>query len=273
MVTQKKVLLAAIATTLAGFAAPSFADDVYIDVAPPHRKVETVSTAPGYVGAGRLRLAETAGADELPAPRHGEKKGYRYEPDPLGGTRNNSGRTRRAAGTRTPTMTWHAGSPRSPAEQSAQAIIARHGMEKASADPAPFSLRFHGMRRTAMTDRTIKNLHPAHRDDIGDLTTRRPLPRPAVEQVDQVSLPQSSRPADVRAQLNRGLPFRRTRIAASRRSRSSSSDSARGLRRPRERDPRRRRAVDDGGLGPRARGDLLAGIQAQRRPARGSAQL
>jgi redox-sensitive bicupin YhaK (pirin superfamily) len=57
-----------------------------------------------------------------------------------------------------------------------------------------------------MTARTIKSLHPAHRDDIGDLTTRRPLPGPAVEQVDPFLFlnhhgPQTYAPG------NRGLPF------------------------------------------------------------------
>lgn len=35
-----------------------------------------------------------------------------------------------------------------------------------------------------MPSRSAKALHPAHRDDIGDLVTRRPLPGPGVEQVD-----------------------------------------------------------------------------------------
>ncbi len=57
-----------------------------------------------------------------------------------------------------------------------------------------------------MTPRTIKSLHPAHRDDIGDLTTRRPLPGPEVEQVDPFLFlnhhgPQTYAPG------NRGLPF------------------------------------------------------------------
>ena len=35
-----------------------------------------------------------------------------------------------------------------------------------------------------MTARTLRRLHPAHRDDIGDLVTRRPLPGPGIEQID-----------------------------------------------------------------------------------------
>lgn len=54
--------------------------------------------------------------------------------------------------------------------------------------------------------RKVIALHPAHRDDIGDLVTRRPLPGPRVEQVDPFLFlnhhgPQTYRPG------NRGLPF------------------------------------------------------------------
>jgi redox-sensitive bicupin YhaK (pirin superfamily) len=57
-----------------------------------------------------------------------------------------------------------------------------------------------------MTPRTVKTLHPAHRDDIGDLVTRRPLPGPALEQVDPFLFlnhhgPQVYQPG------NHGLPF------------------------------------------------------------------
>ena len=57
-----------------------------------------------------------------------------------------------------------------------------------------------------MTLRAIKAQHPALRDDIGDLVTRRPLPGPAVEQVDPFLFlnhhgPQTYPPN------NRGLPF------------------------------------------------------------------
>jgi hypothetical protein len=79
MVTRK-LLVAGIATTLAGFALPSFAD-VYIDVAPPARRAERVEHRPGYVwvpGAWEWRNGKhewTAG--HLVA----ERKGYRYAPD------------------------------------------------------------------------------------------------------------------------------------------------------------------------------------------------
>jgi redox-sensitive bicupin YhaK (pirin superfamily) len=54
--------------------------------------------------------------------------------------------------------------------------------------------------------RTIKRLHPAHRDDIGDLRTVRPLPGPDVDQIDPFLFlnqhgPQTYRPS------NNGLPF------------------------------------------------------------------
>ena len=57
-----------------------------------------------------------------------------------------------------------------------------------------------------MTTRTIARLHGAYRDDIGDLLTRRPLPGPAIGQLDPFLFlnhhgPQTYRPG------NRGLPF------------------------------------------------------------------
>ena len=36
----------------------------------------------------------------------------------------------------------------------------------------------------ALKSRPVVRLHPAHRDDIGDLVTRRPVPGPGLEQVD-----------------------------------------------------------------------------------------
>lgn len=57
-----------------------------------------------------------------------------------------------------------------------------------------------------MTTRTFARAYPAIRDDIGDLTTRRPVPGPGLEQVDPFLFlnhhgPQTYRPG------NRGLPF------------------------------------------------------------------
>jgi redox-sensitive bicupin YhaK (pirin superfamily) len=57
-----------------------------------------------------------------------------------------------------------------------------------------------------MSDKTILRIHPAQRDDIGDLVTRRPLPGPLVDQIDPFLFlnhhgPQTYPPH------NRGLPF------------------------------------------------------------------
>lgn len=57
-----------------------------------------------------------------------------------------------------------------------------------------------------MTERTIRRLHHAHRDDIGDLVTRRPLPGPAVEQIDPF-LSLNHHGPQVYPPGNRGLPF------------------------------------------------------------------
>jgi quercetin 2,3-dioxygenase len=57
-----------------------------------------------------------------------------------------------------------------------------------------------------MTERAILSVHPAYRDDIGDLVTRRPLPGPGVDHVGAFLFlnhhgPQTYPPG------NRGLPF------------------------------------------------------------------
>ena len=57
-----------------------------------------------------------------------------------------------------------------------------------------------------MTPRTLKLLHPAHRDDIGDLVTRRPLPGPAIPQLDPFLFLNHHGP-QVYPPNNRGLPF------------------------------------------------------------------
>lgn len=57
-----------------------------------------------------------------------------------------------------------------------------------------------------MTGRTIRALHPAHRDDIADLVTRRPLPGPAVDQIDPFLFLNHHGP-QVYPPNNRGLPF------------------------------------------------------------------
>jgi quercetin 2,3-dioxygenase len=57
-----------------------------------------------------------------------------------------------------------------------------------------------------MTARSVTGIHPALRDDIGDLTTRRPLPGPGVEQVDPFLFLNHHGP-QVYPPNNRGLPF------------------------------------------------------------------
>jgi redox-sensitive bicupin YhaK (pirin superfamily) len=62
------------------------------------------------------------------------------------------------------------------------------------------------MERNDMNDKTIRRLHPALRDDIGDLLTQRPLPGPQLDQLDPFLFlnhhgPQTYPPG------NRGLPF------------------------------------------------------------------
>lgn len=57
-----------------------------------------------------------------------------------------------------------------------------------------------------MTLKTILGLHPAYRDDIADLITRRPVPGPKVEQVSPFLLLNHHGP-QVYPPNNRGLPF------------------------------------------------------------------
>jgi len=57
-----------------------------------------------------------------------------------------------------------------------------------------------------MTSKTIKRRHPAVRDDIADLTTRRPVPGAEIEQVDPFLFLNHHGP-QVYAPRNRGLPF------------------------------------------------------------------
>ncbi|HEY5000054.1 MAG TPA: pirin family protein, partial [Usitatibacter sp.] len=57
-----------------------------------------------------------------------------------------------------------------------------------------------------MSAKTIVHLHPAQRDDIGDLTTRRPLPGPRVDQIDPFLFLNHHGP-QVYPPGNRGLPF------------------------------------------------------------------
>jgi redox-sensitive bicupin YhaK (pirin superfamily) len=57
-----------------------------------------------------------------------------------------------------------------------------------------------------VTARTIRRLHPARRDDIGDLVTRRPVPAPGLDQIDPFLFLNHHGP-QVYPPGNRGLPF------------------------------------------------------------------
>lgn len=57
-----------------------------------------------------------------------------------------------------------------------------------------------------MSYKTIQRLHPAMRDDIGDLITRRPVPGPHIDQVDPFLFLNHHGP-QVYPPHNRGLPF------------------------------------------------------------------
>ena len=57
-----------------------------------------------------------------------------------------------------------------------------------------------------MADKTIRRLHAALRDDIGDLITRRPVPGPGLEQIDPFLFLNHHGP-QVYGPGNRGLPF------------------------------------------------------------------
>ena len=57
-----------------------------------------------------------------------------------------------------------------------------------------------------MQPRTLKHLHPGYRDDIADLTTRRPLPGPGLDQLDPFLFLNHHGP-QIYPPGNRGLPF------------------------------------------------------------------
>ena len=57
-----------------------------------------------------------------------------------------------------------------------------------------------------MSDKTIRRLHPALRDDIGDLLTQRPVPNPHLEQLDPFLFLNHHGPQTY-APDNHGLPF------------------------------------------------------------------
>lgn len=57
-----------------------------------------------------------------------------------------------------------------------------------------------------MSNKSIKHLHPAYRDDIADLQTRRPVPGPQVEQVDPFLFLNHHGP-QIYPPRNNGMPF------------------------------------------------------------------
>ena len=57
-----------------------------------------------------------------------------------------------------------------------------------------------------MTFRSLRAIHPAYRDDIGDLVTRRPVPGPGLDQIDPFLFLNHHGP-QIYAPGNRGLPF------------------------------------------------------------------
>jgi hypothetical protein len=81
MVSNKKLLLAGIAATLAGFALPSFADDIYVDIAPPGRRAEKMEHREGYVWVPGAYVWRNGKHDWVAGHLVAEKKGYRYAPD------------------------------------------------------------------------------------------------------------------------------------------------------------------------------------------------
>jgi redox-sensitive bicupin YhaK (pirin superfamily) len=62
------------------------------------------------------------------------------------------------------------------------------------------------MEELTMTEKNIRRLHPAVRDDIGDLITQRPLPGPDIDQIDPYLFLNHHGP-QVYPPGNRGLPF------------------------------------------------------------------
>jgi len=81
LMVTRKLLLAGIATTLAGFALPSFADDVYIDVAPPARRAERMEHREGYVWVPGVWAWRNGKREWVPGHLVAERKGYRWAPD------------------------------------------------------------------------------------------------------------------------------------------------------------------------------------------------
>jgi hypothetical protein len=78
---SRKLLLAGIATTFAGFALPTFAADIYIDLAPPARRYEPVQHRAGYIWAPGVWQYNNGKHEWNAGHLVAERKGYRYAPD------------------------------------------------------------------------------------------------------------------------------------------------------------------------------------------------
>ena len=77
---SRKLILAGLATTFAGFALPSYAQ-IYIDMDPPARRMEKYDSRPGQVWVPGAWVWNN-GKHEWQAGRYvAERKGYQYAPD------------------------------------------------------------------------------------------------------------------------------------------------------------------------------------------------
>lgn len=81
MVTRKTLLAGAMVASFAGFSLPSYAEDIYITVDPPARRIEKFENRPGHFwvpGVWEWRN----GKHQWVVGRHvAERKGYRWQSD------------------------------------------------------------------------------------------------------------------------------------------------------------------------------------------------
>jgi len=78
---SRKLLLAGLATTFAGFALPSIAADLYINVDPPARRVEAFDARPGQVFVPGNWEYRNNKHEWVAGHYVAERKGYHYQPD------------------------------------------------------------------------------------------------------------------------------------------------------------------------------------------------
>jgi WXXGXW repeat (2 copies) len=81
MVTRKTILAGVVAATFAGFSLPSFAAEVYINVDPPARRVETFEVRPGQVYVPGNWEYRNNKHEWVEGRYIAERKGYTYQPD------------------------------------------------------------------------------------------------------------------------------------------------------------------------------------------------